>query len=87
MSEPITYLYGIRFQCPECPRMVQPGDFHISSRNPKLHDMSLKEAYQTREIQPEVIQELPTRSFRCDGHETLVHPPQIDAVFLVAALE
>jgi hypothetical protein len=82
--EPATCVYGIRFQCPACPLMVQPEDFHVSSFNPNLHDMSLKEAYFNREIRPEVIQDLLTKSFRCDGHETPVRLPELDAVFLVA---
>ena len=79
------YHYGLRFDCPECSANIEP-DLTIEFLEPGLQGQSLKEAYQHRKPPPEVINLL-AEPFVCSSQQTPVHPPEIDAVFLVALIQ
>jgi hypothetical protein len=82
MSESPSYVAYLSFKCAECGFVIEPPNFGIAVFSPDLHGLSLKEAYQDR-VMPQEIRDILTQQFFCELQQKFVHPPQIDAVFLV----
>ena len=83
MSEPINYICYISFPCPECGRLITPSDYALSVLNPKLHGISLAQAYHQGDVLKETVHTILTTDFECEIHKG-VRPLDIATVTLVA---
>jgi alkyl hydroperoxide reductase subunit AhpF len=83
MSEPINYTCYIRFPCPQCGWVITPSDICLSVLNPKLHGVSLEQAYHQGDVLKETVHAILTRNFECEMQNKAVRPLDIATITLV----
>jgi len=77
------YACYISFPCPECGLVIAPSGFALSVTNPKLHGVSLEQAYRGGNVTLQTLQTILTTQFECETSHKPVCPADAGTVTLV----